>query len=197
MEEHRDTHWYAVYVRSRYEKKVYRQLLEQDVNSFLPMLETVRQWSDRKKRVSEPLFRGYVFVRINYHKEHVKVLDTDGVVKFIGIGRNPSIISERDIEWLQRLVREPEAVRRTVDALPPGKNVRVLAGPFKDFEGVVVKTGRDEHLVVYFDSIMQGVEITIMPELLKPLVTVENEKSPPGSGKGENLDTAVRHLVRP
>jgi len=161
--------WYAVYVRSRHEKKVYQQLVEKEVNGFLPLLETVRTWSDRKKRVSAPLFRGYVFVNIDHHREHVKVLDTDGVVKFIGIGRHPSVIAERDIEWLKRLVREPDAVHSTVSALPPGKKVRVLAGPFKDFEGVVLKVGRDERLVVFFDSIMQGVEITILPEFLKPL----------------------------
>jgi transcription antitermination factor NusG len=198
MEQDMTSLWYAVYVRSRYEKKVHRQLLEQEITSFLPLLETVRQWSDRKKRVSDPLFRGYVFVCIDYHHDHVKVLDTEGVVKFIGIGRNPSVISERDIEWLRRLVREPDAVRRTVVSIPPGKKVRVLAGPFRDFEGVVVKEGRDEHLVVYFDSIMQGVEITILPDLLTPISSGESgNRTGCPDRSGEALDTAVRHLVRP
>ncbi len=197
MERDMTSLWYAVYVRSRYEKKVHRQLLEQEITSFLPLLETVRQWSDRKKRVSDPLFTGYVFVCIDHHREHVKVLDTDGVVRFIGIGRTASVISERDIEWLQRLVREPDAVRRTVMSIPPGRKVRVLAGPFKNFEGVVVKEGRDEHLVVYFDSIMQGVEITILPDLLTPISSGESEKrvSAPDTGD-DGLDPAVRHLDR-
>ena len=162
-------HWYAVYVRSRYEKKVHQILCKREVVSFLPLLETWKQWSDRKKKVSDPLFRGYVFVNIDMHKDNINVLDTEGVVKFIGIGRNPSIIADKDIDWLKKLVREPEAVNRTIDTLPTGQKVRVLAGPFKDFEGVVVKEGRETRLVVFFDTIMKGVEVSIFPDLLLPI----------------------------
>ena len=172
-ENERNAYWYAVYVRSRYEKKVNRVFIENSIESFLPLLETWRQWSDRKKKVSEPLFRGYVFVRIDMKSEHVKVLDTDGVVKFIGIGRTPSVISDRDIDWIRKLVREPDAVKGAVNMRPPGQKVKVTAGPFKDLEGVVVKTGRESRLVVYFDRIMQGIEVSIFPELLVPLHTAE------------------------
>lgn len=161
--------WYAVYVRSRHEKKVHQSFHEMRLNSFLPLLETWRQWSDRKKKVSEPLFRGYVFINIDLHKDRISVLDTEGVVKFIGIGKNPSEIDERDIDWLRRLVREPEAVGCRVATLPTGQKVKVIAGPFKNFEGIVVKQGRDTRIVVFFDSIMQGVEISIYPHLLMPI----------------------------
>jgi transcription antitermination factor NusG len=192
----KNTCWYAVYVRSRYEKKVHQYFLEKGLSSFLPLIETIRQWSDRKKKVEEPLIRGYVFVNIDYHKEHIHVLDTDGVVKFIGIGRTPSVISERDIEWLKRLAHEPDAIGEAVLAIPVGKKVRVLTGPFKDMEGVVRKEGREERLVVYFDSIMQGVEITIAPELLAPLETPQTGKSAEASKMGSHeVESAVRHMA--
>ncbi|NTU68870.1 MAG: UpxY family transcription antiterminator [Chlorobiaceae bacterium] len=194
MEETCNPHWYAVYVRSRYEKKVYLQLLERGIESFLPLLETVRKWSDRTKKVAEPLFRGYVFVQIDYRHDHVKVLEVDGVVKYIGIGRKPSVIADRDIEWLRRLVREPEAIARTVGSIPLGKKVRVLAGPFKDFEGTALKEGRDHRLVVFFDSIMQGVEITIRPELL---VVSGKEDVAPQPVEVAPSDVDIRHLARP
>ncbi|HCD36040.1 MAG TPA: antitermination protein NusG [Chlorobium sp.] len=169
MIEELNPHWYAVYVRSRYEKKVHQWLEEKELTSFLPLLETMRQWSDRKKKVYEPLFRGYVFVNIDMKHEHVKVLETEGVVKFIGIGRNPSVISERDIEWLRTLVREPDALHQTVSTMPVGRKVRVLAGPFKDLEGIVVKQGREDRMIIFFDSIMQGIEVSIIPDFLLPL----------------------------
>jgi len=188
--------WYAVYVRSRYEKKVHQYLREKGLSSFLPLIETIRQWSDRKKRVEEPLVRGYVFVNIDYHKEHVHVLETDGVVKFIGIGKTPSVISERDIDWLKRLVHEPDAIGETVNSIPVGKKVRVLAGPFKDMEGVVKKEGREERLVVYFESIMQGVEITISPELLAPIARADTEPPVEGRKMGSHeVESAIRHLA--
>ena len=110
-----------------------------------------------------------MFVNIDFRRDHVSVLETEGVVKFIGIGKIPSVIDDQDIEWLKKLVREPEAVNRTVKSLPSGQRVRVLAGPFKDLEGIVVKQGRETRLVVFFDAIMQGIEISIFPDLLLPI----------------------------
>lgn len=192
----KDVCWYAVYVRSRYEKKVHHYLLEKGLTSYVPLIETVRQWSDRKKKVVEPLIRGYVFVRINYHKEHIHVFDTDGVVKFIGIGKTPSVISDRDIDWLKRLTHEPDAIGETVHSIPVGRKVRVLAGPFKDMEGVIRKEGREEHLVVYFESIMQGVEVSIVPELLAPIDKGAPDKPAVASKTGSHeVESAVRHMA--
>jgi len=58
--------------------------------------------------------------------------------------------------------------------LPPGQKVRVMAGPFKGLEGVVMKAGRESRLVVYFERIMQGIEVSIFPELLAPLHACES-----------------------
>jgi transcription termination/antitermination protein NusG len=192
MDERANMQWYALYVRSRHEKKSHQLLLERGIESFLPLLETVRQWSDRKKRISEPLFRGYVFVNIDYQRQHVGVLENEGVVRFIGIGKIPSVIAAREIEWLKRLVLEPDAVRRTVVSIPSGKRVRVMAGPFRDLEGVVLKVGRDDRLVVFFDSIMQGVEVAIRPDFLQPF----NSKSP--SVESDKLQASkMKHLIHP
>ena len=85
-------YWYAVYVRSRHEKKVHQLLLEKGVESSLPLIKITRKWSDRKKKVEIPLFRGYVFVRIDVGIDKLNILQTDGVVKFIGILNKPSKI---------------------------------------------------------------------------------------------------------
>ena len=188
--------WYAVYVRSRHEKKVHQMLLERELTSFLPLLETWKQWSDRKKKVSDPLFRGYVFVNIDMRKDHINVLDTEGVVKFIGIGRKPSVIGERDIEWLKKLVREPDAVNGVVASIPAGQRVRVLAGPFKDLEGVVVKQGREMRLVVCFESIMQGVEVSIYPDLLLPITGVVSQTLRDDSTRKSDIVAVEKHFLR-
>ena len=186
--------WYALYVRSRHEKKVHQMLLERELTSFLPLLETWKQWSDRKKKVSDPLFRGYVFVNIDMRKDHINVLDTEGVVKFIGIGKKPSVIGERDIEWLKKLVREPDAVNGNVTSFPAGQKVRVLAGPFKDLEGVVVKEGREMRLVVFFESIMQGVEVSIYPDLLAPIAGAA-KPAPADSSRQHDIVAVEKHFL--
>ena len=164
--------WYAVYVRSRFEKKVHLFFQEKGITSFLPLIDTWRQWSDRKKKVSMPLFKGYVFVRIAYKSDHYRVLDTDGVVKFVGIRNVPSVILDRDIEWIKILAGEPDALKGVLPEMPSGQRVKVISGPFRGLEGVVQKEGRDAKLLVYFDSIMQGIEVLINPEFLQPVKNV-------------------------
>ena len=56
--------WFTLYVKSRSEKKVAKQLEDIGVESFLPLITKIKQWSDRKKKVEEPLFRSYIFVHI-------------------------------------------------------------------------------------------------------------------------------------
>lgn len=166
-EKHR---WYAVYVRSRFERKVHQMFQEKKIESFLPLIETCRQWSDRKKKVEEPLFKGYVFVHVSGLAEKYSILETDGVVKFVGVGRAPSVIPDREIEWIHMLMSEPGAVKGAYSAIPVGIKVQVIAGPFCGLQGIVVKEREDSCLVVYFESLMQGVRVTMRPELLKPVV---------------------------
>lgn len=97
------------------------------------------------------------------------------------------------------MCREPEAIGSTVTTIPVGRKVRVLAGPFKDLEGVVRKEGREDCLVVYFESIMQGVEITILPEMLLPINQFSSSarSGVPHKMESHDVEAAVRHLVRP
>jgi transcriptional antiterminator RfaH len=74
--------WYAVYTRSRFEKQVLKGLQDQGIEAYLPLIKTVRQWSDRKKTVEVPLFSSYVFVHID-RRFYDQVLQTMGVVKYI------------------------------------------------------------------------------------------------------------------
>ena len=77
-----ETKWYAVYTRPRFEKQVVKALLDQGIEGYLPLIKTMRQWSDRKKMVEVPLFSSYVFVHIN-RSAYDQVLQTQGVVKYI------------------------------------------------------------------------------------------------------------------
>ena len=86
--------WYAIYVNSRNEKCVYNELKRKNIKSSLPLTSVIRQWSDRKKKVEMPLFRGYVFVKIDINKDKLNILKTDCVIKFISIKNKPSKIPD-------------------------------------------------------------------------------------------------------
>ena len=80
-----ESNWYAVYVRSRHEFKVHNALLAKGIESFLPVVERLRQWKDRKKLIPFPLFPGYLFVKLPDDKVYfLHVLKINGVVKILG-----------------------------------------------------------------------------------------------------------------
>ena len=88
--------WYAIYTNSRAEKRVNDRLNELEIETYLPMQKTLRQWSDRKKLVEKPLISSYVFVKCT-PKEFFTVRTTDGVVKFITIQAKPAPIAGKRI----------------------------------------------------------------------------------------------------
>lgn len=158
--------WYAIYVKSRHEKSVHEKLLSKNIHAVLPLIEKLRRWSDRTKKVQEPLFRCYVFVQICLKEDKLNVLKTDGVVKFIGIGGHPSPIPDKQIHWIKILANEPGTVL-VKDLIAVGKAVRVIAGPLKGLEGTVIKQKNKMRLVVAIESLNQSLAIEVNPELLE------------------------------
>ena len=158
-------YWYAVYVRSRQEKKIHKIFLNNGIKSSLPLMKTTRQWSDRKKKVEIPLFRGYIFVRINIGKDKLNIIKTNGVVKFIGIRSKPSKIPDEEMHWVHMMVEQSPDVQSEKE-IPVGQKVRVTAGPFKGIEGVVMRSGNRSRLVVHIESIMYAVSVEINPNYL-------------------------------
>jgi len=169
ISEAKNLHWYAVYVRSHHEKKVYQLFIENGVESSLPLVRVMKKWSDRKKIVELPLFRGYVFVRIDVSLKKFNILQLDGVVKFIGIKGEPSVIPDKQMHWIHMMVEQENKIRHEKE-IPVGQIVRVIAGPFKGAEGVVKRVGNQAaRLVVLMESIMQTVSVEIDPNYLEEI----------------------------
>jgi len=159
--------WYALYVRSRFEKKVYQELQKKHIECFLPLIEEIRIWSDRKKKVHVPLFQGYVFVRSDL-KNKLPILEIAGVVKFVGIRTQPSAIPDEQINWIKVILQAKDAVRR--EHYPfLGQKVEVVAGPLRGVRGVVSQIRSRTRIVVAVDSIFQALSIEVQPEFLRLL----------------------------
>jgi transcription termination/antitermination protein NusG len=80
--QHETNSWYAVYTKPRWEKKVASALERRQVESYCPLNQVTRQWSDRRKVVEEPLFSSYVFVRVPDSKKQL-VRETEGIINFV------------------------------------------------------------------------------------------------------------------
>lgn len=159
--------WFAVYVRSRHEKRVYEVLIQKGVESFLPLVKTIRQWSDRRKKISLPLFRGYVFVRIEL-RELLDVLEVDGVVRLVSFSREPSPIPDDQIIVIKRILTGNYDTE-TIPYMKEGQYVEVVAGPLRNMRGILLRKNDKRYFVVSIDIIGQSISVRMDPHLLRPV----------------------------
>ena len=130
--------WYAVYTRPRWEKMVAALLQRAGIESYCPLNKVRRKWSDRIKLVEEPLFKSYVFVKVD-ESGRTGVRMTDGVINFVYWNGKPAIVKEKEIEAIKLFLEEHENVALVRLELKANDRVRVAAGPLMDAEGKVLE----------------------------------------------------------
>jgi len=139
--------WHTLYVRSRFEKKVFTALTENGLEAYLPLQKTLRQWKDRKKWVVEPLFRSYCFVRVN-HKTYSKCLTIPGVVKYVWFDGKPAIISPEEIELIKAITNSSYSYSSYPTPIEIGQKVKVIKGIFAGYQGEVIEL-KGKHKVLF------------------------------------------------
>ena len=143
--------WLAVYTRPRWEKKVNQLLIEKGVESYCPLNKVRRKWSDRVKVVEEPLFKSYVFVRVN-DEDRTAVRMTNGVINFVYWNSKPALIKEKEINAIKRFLDEYENVEVKPMDLKVNQRVKITTGPLMDQEGNVLDL-RHKMVKVAIDSL--------------------------------------------
>ena len=151
--------WYAAYTRSRHEKQVSRMLEGKSVETFLPMYESVHRWNDRSALVSQPIFPGYVFVRICL-ADRVQVLSVPGVVNLVGAQDRPCPVPDEELAvlracWERRLRMEPYPY------LTVGRRVRIKRGSLVDMEGILLRKKNRFRLVLSINLITRSVAVEV------------------------------------
>jgi len=158
--------WFAAYTNSRHEKSVASQCAERRIESFLPLYTTRHRWRNRCEMLVElPLFRNYVFVRID-PRERVRVLELPGVLSLVGFGRTLAPLPDFEIEALRSGLGQ-----RKIEPHPYlviGERVRIKAGPMSGMEGVLVRKKNNFRVVLALDVIMQSVAVEVDADDLEP-----------------------------
>jgi transcription antitermination factor NusG len=160
--------WYAIYTHPRAEKLVHSRLIEIDIESYLPMQKTYRQWSDRKKLVEKPLLSSYVFVKV-IPAHFPKVYKTIGVVKFVSFEGQPVPIPQKQIDNLRLLIDSNADIEVTSDKLEKGDNVEVITGSLIGLTGELVKIGRRKKMIIRIDRLDQNIIVTIPVTFLRKI----------------------------
>lgn len=152
--------WFAAYTKPRNEKKVYQRLVEAGYETFLPLQKRMKQWSDRKKLVEEPLLRSYIFVKVN-EKEYYEVLKIFGVVRYITFEGKGAPIPDSQIDMLKLLVGQQLEIETTEETLEPGQLVEVKIGSLSGLVGELIEHKGKSKVVVRLDHISHSLLVTL------------------------------------
>ncbi len=161
--------WFALQTKPRNEVIVSKQLEIREIEYFLPMMEKIRIWSDRKKKINVPMFSGYIFVHAT-EKERIKAIsNTTGAIKYIFYENRPAVISDREIEIIKLAVSEPEKISIEDKKIKKGDTIFVTHGIFKGMKGIVNEfrgnyklTVNLEELTFSFSIILNSNEVSLL-----------------------------------
>ena len=157
--------WFAVRVKSNYEKPASAILRGKGFEEFVPMYRARRQWSDRIKVIDLPLFPGYLFCRLDLNKR-LPLLTTPGFLYLVGKGKAPEPVDEREIAAIQSVVRSG------LPALPwpsvvVGQRVRLEHGPLRGVEGVVARIADQHRIYVNATLLQRSVSVQVDPDWIR------------------------------
>ena len=157
-----DRLWRVFYTRARAEKKAEQRLQDRRIDVLVPKKKEVRQWSDRKKEVTEPLFRNYLFAEVD-EKDRLRVLRTNGIVRCVHFDGEPARLRDETVERLKQIQATPERLS-TADLRPPiGETVTITGGPERlhGLTGEVLEHRGRTYILVRVKAVRQAVKVQV------------------------------------
>src|SRR6266496_5447902 len=156
--DHHRPRWYVIHTRSRHEKRVGEQLQLKQVETFLPLYRSKRNWNGRHAEVDLPLFPGYVFVRIPL-AERLSVLTLGGVAGLVSFQGAPAPLPDVELERLRACLSLTAA--EPVPYFNPGSRVRIVSGMLEGLEGVILRQNGQARFVLSIDMILRSVVVKV------------------------------------
>jgi len=160
LEKKIEARWYAAYTKPRNEKKALERLLAAGIETYLPIQRRLKQWSDRKKMVEEPLFRSYIFVRIT-QKDYYNVLNTYGVVRYVTFEGKAVPIPNNQIDLIKNLLEQNVEIEAVEESLEPGTRVEVKFGSLIGLMGELIEHKGKQKVVVRLEHISHALLVTL------------------------------------
>ncbi len=139
--------WYVIHTHSGYENKVKDALLnrasilgmKEVISQILIPTEKVSEIKDGEKRITNrKFFPGYVLVEMEMtEKSWYLIRNTPGITGFVGDRKKPTPLDENEIQSIVKQVKEEKQVPKPKVLFEPGENVKIIKGPFTNFNGMV------------------------------------------------------------
>lgn len=164
--------WHVLYVKSRQEKKIEKILQDQNIEIFLPIIKTIRQWSDRKKKIETPLFPSYLFVNLKNGLDYEKVLSTKESCFFLKIGKEYAKATETEINNIKLFlgIEGIENIRTDeISKIKLGSTYILEDGPLRGFNCEVCNFSGKHKVIVKVNSLNQNITATMPAHYINPL----------------------------
>jgi len=147
--------WFALYTKPRSEFKAAEQLDGVLIDYYLPTITSVKQWSDRRKKITEPIIRGYIFIKAN-ERERLTALEQFSVVRCVTERGRPAVIPEWQIDNLKKMLEYPGKFYER-PGLTPGKKIKIKEGPFAGVTGTYQENENDRTISVSIELLNRSV----------------------------------------
>jgi transcription antitermination factor NusG len=151
--------WYALFVRYQHEKFVALGLSNKNIETYLPLCNSTRQWQDRAKQLWLPLFPSYVFVRENARNQ-LQIVSTPGVIHIVRFGGRPAIVSQSQINAVRKILGGHHVVEPH-PYVSAGDRVRVKTGPLAGLEGILTRKKNRAQLVISMEMLGRSASVEI------------------------------------
>jgi transcription antitermination factor NusG len=155
------TSWYVLYTLPQFEKKIRHDMFALKYECYLPIRSLFKRWSDRIKRIEEPLFRNYIFARSSA-QSRFNLLQLNGVLRFVSFDGQPVVLPEQEIEKIKLIESSFDDIDNE-SYYTVGDNVRVVNGVFMGMEGMLIRKLNGSRLLIKFPLLKQAVSVE-MPE---------------------------------
>jgi transcription antitermination factor NusG len=128
---------------------------------YLPVITLVKKWSDRKKKVTEPLFKSYIFAYCD-ETERYRILQSKSIVTTVFHNGKPAHVTDWQIEGIKRMLDGNREVK-IVDGIKKGARVKINNGPFEGLEGIIFTGVNNEKYVAVSIDLLNRSVITKLP----------------------------------
>ncbi len=154
--------WFVLYVKYKHEKRIHSILQEKGIESFLPLVKTVKQWSDRKKKIIVPLFPSYLFVKLKGQKDFETVLTVKESCFFLKQGNDYAKAQDREIKNIKILLGSDHVDNiKTENRFKVSDTCIIDFGPLQGLSCEVIKISKESQVRVLIHSIRQSIIATI------------------------------------
>ncbi len=163
--------WFALYTKSRAEKKVYAEIVNLGIEAYLPLKKELKQWSDRKKWVEFPLFSSYVFVRVAAADYYRIPSQVNGFVAYLTIRGHRIAIRDSEIETIKLMMQcHAESVEILQADFKEGDRVLITEGVLQGQTGKLITLKGKSKVAIHLEDLQADILIEIPQNQIRKIL---------------------------